>query len=139
MKFPIICLTVIATVKSQTSPVNNLPLSVKEFMRFDANHDGHVTQSEWEAVLKTDDLNGDGIVSCDEYVRQSTSPKHIALAVLNQFDGGDCQLTHDEGMVPYHHMDKNGDGIVQEIEFESFYVQVLKHLGFTDDGHTFGK
>lgn len=51
---------------------------------------------------------GDGIITCDEYVRHSSSPHNIALGVLNQFNGGDCKLTHDEGLVPYHHMDGNG-------------------------------
>ncbi|XP_076090158.1 uncharacterized protein LOC143062319 isoform X3 [Mytilus galloprovincialis] len=124
-------------VNSQTTQGYNLKaLSVKEFLRFDANHDGTITLSEWETVLRGDDDDGDGIITCDEYVRHSSSPHDIALGVLNQFNGGDCKLTHDEGLVPYHHMDGNGDGILQEIEFINFYIQVLKNLGLTDHGHT---
>ncbi|XP_052067752.1 uncharacterized protein LOC127707216 [Mytilus californianus] len=112
-------------------------LVAKGFARLDTNHDGILENSEYEAVLKADDDNSDGTLTCDEYVAHSSAPKALALQIFSSFDpNSDCSLTHAEALTILHKMDQTGDGQVSEHEFEHFYLQLMKHLGHvTDHGH----
>ncbi|VDI73411.1 Hypothetical predicted protein [Mytilus galloprovincialis] len=111
-------------------------LVAKGFARLDTNKDGILETNEYEAVLKVDDTDGDGTITCDEYVAHSSASKTIALQIFTAFDPDhDCSLTHAEALSLLTKMDQTGDGQVSEHEFEHFYLQLLKQLGHVDHGH----
>jgi len=99
----------------------------------DANHDGKVTQAEWQAFIAKVDTNGDGFVTVDEIkalhaahdhgdVQRHADMGNALPPFLAHWDtDGDGRLSTAELMALFKAADKNGDGVLDQNDHPDFH------------------
>ncbi|XP_071153560.1 uncharacterized protein [Mytilus edulis] len=111
-------------------------LAQSQFNGFDHDHNGILEMAEFEASVHGTDTNGDGNVTCAEYAAATSQPHALALEIFHHYDqDGDCIMSHADALATLRQIDQNGDGTVNEHEFEHYYTQIMKHLGHIPHGH----
>ncbi|XP_059162567.1 insoluble matrix shell protein 5-like [Physella acuta] len=101
------------------------------FIEADVNRDGILDRNEFYQSFKVYDLNNDGNVTKHEYMDYNNvimpHHSHIVEPMFNWYDTNkDGQLNQQDYVTFFPLMDTNGDGLVTELEFDTYWGHVFK-------------
>ena len=125
-----------------TAPAHAAPHDGSAFIRdYDANQDGSVSRSEFDAVrvqrFKATDVNGDGWVSEDEYVSEYRNRLEQQLAASDATDESKAeerQRQMRQAHVRFGVLDKDKDGKLVQAEYAASGARAFAEQDRDKDG-----